>query len=195
MKKISLFFGIIIAVFSLGACGNASHNDTVEQAKDVNEIKDSSDATMAMDEDDANFMVDAANAGMMEVELGTIAQQKAMDASVKNFGAMMVRDHSKANDELKALAARKNVSLPPAMGEDMMKKVNELRDETKEFDKKYMNLMVSDHKDVIDKFEKRAENAKDADLKTWSSTTLMSLRMHLDSAKYIDDMIKDKKNP
>jgi putative membrane protein len=191
MKKTILYPALLSAVIFLGACGTHT-NDSAEQAKDVNEMKDSSDATAAMDKDDANFMVEAADGGMMEVEMGNIAQQRATDPAVKSFGAMMVRDHTKANEELKALAAQKNVSLPVSMGDNNMKKVNDMRDE-KNFDKKYMDMMVSDHKDDIDKFEKIAKDGKDSDLKSWASTTLMTLRTHLDSAQYINDRIKDKK--
>jgi putative membrane protein len=194
MKKTSLFLGVILSIFTLGSCSNSSNTDSVEQAKDINEEKDSSNATMAMDEDDAKFMVDAANGGMMEVEMGTLAQQKAMDQRVKDFGAMMVRDHTKANDELKALAATKNVTLPAMMGDDMQKKMNDMREKKSgDFDEAYMDMMESDHKHDVDMFEKKAENGKDADLKAWASSTLMTLRMHRDSAEYIHKVIKDKK--
>ena len=64
------------------------------------------------DSPDSSFMKNAAEGGMSEVELGQLAQQKGNNPAVKDFGAMMVKDHSAANDKLKALAASKQVSLP-----------------------------------------------------------------------------------
>ena len=61
---------------------------------------------------DSSFYKNAAEGGMSEVELGQLAQQKASSASVKEFGSMMVKDHSAANEKLKALAASKQVSRP-----------------------------------------------------------------------------------
>jgi len=184
---------VISSMFIISSCGN-SNKDSVDEAKDMNEMKDSSEASTAMDENDANFMVEAANAGMMEVEMGTMAQQKATDPQVKNFGAMMVRDHTKANEELKSLAVVKNVTLPAAMSDNMQRHMNDMREKTGyNFDKDYMDMMVKDHKDVISKFEHVAEKGTDADLKTWASTTLMTLRMHRDSAEYVQKLIKDKK--
>ena len=58
------------------------------------------------------FMHKAAIGGMLEVQLGQLAQQKAEAKDVKDFGSRMVTDHGKANDELKALAAQKDVKLP-----------------------------------------------------------------------------------
>jgi putative membrane protein len=190
MKKTIKILFASLAVFALASCGN--HNDSTEQAKDMNDKKDSSNAPAAMDKSDADFMVNAADGGMMEVELGNIAQERATDPMVKSFGAMMVRDHSKAGEELKNLAAQKNVSMPVTMGEEKQKMVNDMRGE-KDFDKKYINMMVSDHKKDVDKFEDIAKNGKDADLRAWASTTVMTLRNHLDSAQYIDDRLKNKK--
>src|SRR5688572_20555565 len=48
---------------------------------------------------DAEFVAMTASGGMLEVELGKIAAQKASNAEVKKFGQHMVTDHSKANDE------------------------------------------------------------------------------------------------
>src|SRR5262245_27920597 len=61
---------------------------------------------------DETFMMSAAQAGMVEVKLGEVAAQKATKPDVKEFGAMMVSDHSKANNELKAIAAKNGVTLP-----------------------------------------------------------------------------------
>ena len=57
-------------------------------------------------------MKEAAIGGMAEVELGTLAKEKASNPDVKAFGDRMVTDHSKANDELKQWAQQKNVTLP-----------------------------------------------------------------------------------
>src|SRR6476659_6762106 len=61
---------------------------------------------------DRTFVMEAARGGMAEVEMGRLAVNKASNADVKQFGQRMVDDHGKANDELKGLASRKNVTLP-----------------------------------------------------------------------------------
>lgn len=159
----------------------------------MNEEKDSSNSVMAMSESDANFMVEAANGSMMEVEMGNLAQKKSTDPRILSYSSMMVKDHTKANEELKSLAAVKNVTLPATVGEDVQKHLNDMSQKSeKDFNKDYIDMMVSDHKDVIGKYEKKAENGDDADLKAWASTTLMTLRMHLDSAQYINDNMKKR---
>jgi len=60
-------------------------------------------------------MAEAASGGMTEVELGKIASSKAQNAEVKKFAEMMVTDHTKAGDDLKALAVKKNTLPPPGL--------------------------------------------------------------------------------
>src|SRR3979490_3110893 len=61
---------------------------------------------------DRNFMVAAAEGGMLEVRLGEMAEKKGANQEVKDFGAMMVADHGKAGEDLKAVAAKHAVTLP-----------------------------------------------------------------------------------
>src|SRR5688572_26629097 len=66
-------------------------------------------------ENDTIFLQDAASSGLLEVQLGNLAQQQGASQEVKDFGAMMVRDHEAANTELKSIAARMGVSLPDTL--------------------------------------------------------------------------------
>lgn len=197
MKKISNLL-LIVALCVAQSCNNSSSDkDSVDKANDMNDKKDSTSmstaktdsmpATMAVNDDVAKFAVKAANGGMAEVELGKLAQQKATQKSIKNFGAMMVTDHTKANAELKGLAAEKNITLPDSVGEDMQKHITDLSKKTgKDFDKSYMDMMVSDHKDDISDFEDAAKNSKDSSFKTFAVKTLPTLYKHLGAAKAIE---------
>ena len=64
------------------------------------------------DDPDATFYKKAAEGGLFEVDTGNQAEKSSNNQQVKDFGAMLVKDHTAANDKLKALAASKNISLP-----------------------------------------------------------------------------------
>ena len=195
MKKVK--FVLLASVICFSQACNSGNNDSVDAAKEANDKKDSMvttnsmDSTMTstvmpVDKSDADFAVEAANGGMMEVEMGNYAQQNAFSSRVKDFGAMMARDHSQVNSELKALAASKNITLPATMGADAHKEMEDLmKKKGKDFDKAYMNMMLDDHKKDVKAFEKAASDCKDADLKNFASKTLPVLRTHLDSTKAI----------
>lgn len=195
MKKRS--FILLAMPFVFLACNNAG-KDSVEKADSANETKmdttnagTTTTATIAVDEATSGFMTTVADVGMTEVKLGQMAQDKAMNQRVKDFGAMMVKDHSAAGDELKSLASGKNVTLPAAPGEEHQRKMEDLSKKTgKDFDKAYINAMIDGHQSAISDFEKASKNTKDADVKAWIDKTLPTLKMHLDSARAIKKVLK-----
>ena len=140
---------------------------------------------------DSDFIKEAAQGGMMEVQLGKAAQDKASNEKVKEFGKRMEQDHSKANDELKKIASDKGVQLSSDLDKKHKSKMDKL---TKlsgaEFDRQYMRDMVSDHKDDIKKFQNEADKGKDADLKKFASQTLPTLKEHLQLAESAADAVK-----
>jgi len=133
---------------------------------------------------DLAFMNDAAPGGMAEVELGKMAADKAQNADVKAFGQNMVKDHSKANDELKQLAAQKKVMLPPDVmpaHKQLMEKLSKLSGA--DFDKEYVKAMVEAHEKDVAAFENVSKTAADADVKAFATKTLPTLKMHLEMIK------------
>lgn len=140
---------------------------------------------------DNAFVQKAAAGGMAEVEMGKLGQDKASSDPVKQFGARMVQDHSKANDQLKQIATAKSVTLPsgpePKAKSDMtaMQKMTGAA-----FDKHYMDHMVADHHKDIALFEKEAKSGKDPELKSFAENTLPTLREHLQLAERVKAALK-----
>lgn len=142
---------------------------------------------------DTKFIRNAAAGGQMEVDLGKLAADKGSSDDVKKFGQTMVDDHSKANDELKALASSKGVDLTKAMDAGM-KKTDAAKKKLEgksgaDFDKAYMKDMVSDHEKDVKEFEEASNNAEDGDLKAWAGKTLPTLQKHLEMAKDIQSKL------
>ena len=148
--------------------------------------------TAPLEKMDRDFVMKATSGGMMEVELGNIAQQNAANQRVKDFGSMMVRDHSAANQELMSFANRRNLML----NSDSLLKLHKshidaLKNKTgAAFDKAYMSMMVSDHKKDVSEFEKASKMCKDQECLAFAAKTLPTLQMHLDSAQAINKAIK-----
>lgn len=148
-------------------------------------------ATSSMDKADTDFMTKAAQGGLAEVNMGNMAASKATNADVKAFGNRMVTDHSKANDELKQLAATKGVTLAADVNDEQKKAMDSMSSKNgKDFDKAYMDDMVKDHETDVKEFEKASKSAKDADLKAWAAKTLPTLQEHLKMAKDTQKKVK-----
>ena len=193
MKKSILILLFAAGTYTIQSCDspNKGADDTVEHAMDENEeMLDQAGDAANLEDDDTDFAVEAANSGLTEVQVGEIAQQKAMDQRVKDFAAMMVQDHTQANEELKALAVSKNITLPTAPGEDHLEIISSLNETTgAEFDKEYMGLMVDEHQKAVDLFEEAAEDSDDAEIRTFASQKLPALKKHLEDAKHLEDSL------
>ncbi|ANH81880.1 hypothetical protein A8C56_13660 [Niabella ginsenosidivorans] len=190
MKTIKKLLPIAAAVI-LWSCGSPNSNDSTARADSANaatiDSATTDTAAASVSKEDAKFAVDAASGGMAEVQLGELAQNKGTDPRVKEFGKLMVTDHTRANDELKMLAATKNITLPPAPDNDKQKAAADLSSKSgSDFDKAYIKQMVEDHRKTIDLFEDAQKNAKDADIKAFAVKTLPVLRTHLQHIQSLD---------
>jgi putative membrane protein len=133
---------------------------------------------------DHPFVTDAARGGMAEVELGNLAKQKAQSEDVKKFADRMVQDHTKANGELKSIAQKQNINLPT----DLDSKSKATKDRLEklsgaEFDRAYVQDMLSDHRKDVSDFRKESQSGKDSEVKAWAAKTLPTLEEHLKLAE------------
>ncbi len=128
---------------------------------------------------------------MAEVQLGKLAETHASSDAVKNFGKRMVTDHSKANDQLKSLAAQENVTLPANLNSKDQAALDRLsRLNGAEFDRAYMKDMVRDHRTDIAEFQREADHGTDPNMKQFASSTLPTLQEHLRLAQDADKQVK-----
>jgi putative membrane protein len=129
---------------------------------------------------DESFLKDAAQAGIAEVEAGKLAQEKGSSQAVKDFGAMMVKDHTAAGDKLKTVATAEGVDLPSNSSMTQMAgktKLEVLSGET--FDKAYIKGQVSAHEDTLALLKKEVASGQDAKAKAFATEVLPTVRGHL----------------
>lgn len=127
------------------------------------------------------FVKKAAQGGMTEVALGKIAAEKGGSEDVKDFGNLMVKDHTNINDNLKEVAGKMDVKIPAdlnAKHQAMVDKFSKLSGA--EFDNKYVPAMVKDHKNDINEFEEADKTVKNPELKKFIEDSLPTLKSHLE---------------
>ena len=193
MKKLSSILVIGVAALAFQACksgsGSSSTTDSTTVTKDTTTKTVTS--TTPVDKGDSTFVVTAAKDGMAEVAAGKMAQNQAVSQRVKNFANMMVTDHTKAGDELAAIAKSKNITLPTAPDADAQKMAADMGKMIgKDFDKDYVNGMVDGHEKAVKLFTDASQTLKDSTLRAFAISTLPTLKMHLDSIKAIKASMK-----
>ena len=138
---------------------------------------------------DTNFILAAAQGGITEVELGELAATNGLRAEVRDFGQMMVKDHTAINGDMKTLAAQKGVSLPASLDaahQGMVDKMSALTGSG--FDDAYVKGMIKAHKQDARAFKAELAATQDADIKSFLEKTIPVVEAHLQHIKVIKAM-------
>ncbi|MVN20786.1 DUF4142 domain-containing protein [Mucilaginibacter arboris] len=191
MKKYNHILLIAASVFIV-SCGQSDSKKAEAQKEALADTTKTTDLVQ-INTNDMGFVNEAAQGSMMEVQLGQLAQRNALNQQVKEFGAMMVKDHTKASVELKNIANGKKLGLPVSLDKDMQDRVDSMSMQSSAgFDLKYMDIMVAAHKKDVAAFEHATTALKDPDLKAFAVKTLPVLKMHLADAEKLDAAINKK---
>jgi putative membrane protein len=189
-----LVLPVLIAAATLAACDsthteNTTANDTAVVVPADSSMTSTPAATApagTVADMDRDWAMKSADGGMMEVQSSELAMKMSSNQAVKDFAKMMIDDHTKANNELKSLAATKGISLPATLGPEHKAKYDELAAKKgADFDKAYVATMDMDHQKTVQSFKDYSQNGTDADMKGWASKTLPTLEHH---AMMVKDM-------
>lgn len=195
MKKVkSSRWVLLLLAGTLAVATSCDPKNKPEDSKEVAEENNEAKFEDTKIEDDTEFAVTAADASQLEIQLGQLALTNSTTPEVKKLAQQMIDDHTKASEELKAVAGTKNISLPVALSDKCQKKYDDLSEKKGlDFDDAYSDLMVKEHKDVVDAFKKESEKGNDADLRAWATEKLPTLEHHLEMAKATEKVVDDKK--
>ena len=145
------------------------------------------DDDYSMSSADREYMNKVAYANNAEVDAGKLAADAATGATARDFGQMMVDDHTTAQNELQSVAKMKKQSLPasPDSTHIAMKQLLMLTVGTRQFDSTSMHMQVADHANTISLLQTIASNAADQDLKNYANKYLPRVQMHKQKADSI----------
>jgi putative membrane protein len=139
---------------------------------------------------DSTFMKTLAQGGLAEVEAGKMATEKANDPAVKQFAQQMVEDHTKNNDELKALAQKSGVTLPTTTGHQLQSQQSKLENANGvTFDAAYVKDQVQDHQKTVQLLEQEIRSGHDPAVRQFAQETLPVVQHHLDMAKQLQSKL------
>ncbi len=139
---------------------------------------------------DGSFYKSLAEGGMAEVQLGKLAQHKATDPKVRDFAAMMIKDHAAANAQLRTLAGDKKVTLPKGPGVGAHAKKAELEVLSgHSFDTSYVSSQIKAHEDTVALLEKEISSGTDSDARAFAQKVLPTVQAHLQAADKLADAL------
>jgi putative membrane protein len=167
-----------------------SNNNNPGRSPSSSTGKDSSDSLSSRD---SNFVMQAAQTGMLEVQLGRLAVQRGSSTGVKQYGQQMVDEHTRVNQELMQLAMQKGVELPKQMSDQNKALSDRLSGLSgASFDAAYKQAMIDSHNQAIALFQAQSQQGQDPQLKAWATQKLPNLQAHL---QMVNQMLADVSQP
>lgn len=197
MKRAFLLTAAAAAALSLAGCqqkdeaANPADPGTTSDA--VNAAQDAagaavgavSSATIGQVSTDA-FVTNAAISDMYEIQAGQIAQKKGQAAGVKDFGKMMVTDHTAMTNEMKPLVTAAGKTPPTGLDERRKGMIDNLNAASAaDFDKTYLAQQEAAHNEALTLMQGYADNGDDAGLKAAAAKAVPKVQAHLDKVKVL----------
>ncbi|MGZ4033620.1 MAG: DUF4142 domain-containing protein [Bacteroidia bacterium] len=181
MKKLNKIIGALLIVVSAISCGDKRENDYADFYRKTG-VDPQLDATVYnINETDKQFLINAAQVNIDEIDLGMLAEDNAATSDVKDLGKIMRTEHLKSLKEMQALASKKQITLPVSSSADEIEHYQSLSGKTGiNFDKEYCDLMLKGHLETIEKFERESKTAQDPEVKQFAASMLPVLKSHLE---------------
>ena len=178
--KLPLVMASISALILVGCARHKQESSSMGAAGPVSSSRSGSSSSSYLGDTDQKFLKEAAQGGQAEVQMGRLAAQKGQSQAVRQLGQKLVQDHSKANQELRLLAAQKNITLPSDIGTENESAIAHLKSvEAAEFDQAFIKHAIEDHQTDIQKFQTVSQQSADADVKAFAQKELPVLQQHL----------------
>jgi putative membrane protein len=139
---------------------------------------------------DSKLIFQMASSNIMEVRLGQMAQQKASNASVKQFGQQMVTDHTNLENQLTGLVSKNNTNFQPSMSKENEAEVSRLEKLSgAQFDQQYMTSMIQHHQQDISTLQSQGQSAKSGEARQMIAAALPVLQQHLSLATQVGGQV------
>jgi putative membrane protein len=168
-----------VAAFGLTAC---NRENGVEAAPE--------DPTTSLSQSERDFMMEAAQADLAEIDMAQVALQNSGTGDVKDFANMIKIDHTSALEDLTELMKDTNVPQPKSIPVELQQDISRMRSLTGgEFDREFVNMIVSEHQKAIEMFRDQQSTAQNQDVKKYVEDTLPRLEMHLEKAQRLQTKV------
>lgn len=132
----------------------------------------------------AEFLKTAIQGNIAEVQLGTLAEQRA-SGNVRELADMIVSDHRKALAKSTGIAEDMGVTVPEKPTSEAQREYDDLAQHTgSEFGRQFVDLMVKNHQSTIEKYRSYVGQAQNGSkVKAYAENALPTLEKHLEKAQ------------
>ncbi|WP_081590441.1 DUF4142 domain-containing protein [Blastomonas sp. AAP53] len=186
MRNMVILSAALLAV----ACDTPDNQQTA--AMDGDDVTTQQDGMMADGQGDmgmaapvstGTYIAQAANSDLYEIQAGELAARNGQSQQVKDFGQMMVDDHTRSSQEMTALVDQGDFAAPMPTRLDtehqaMLDRLKAARGDA--FDREYMSQQMTAHSKALALHQNYAQNGEDASLKAFAAKVTPVIQKHRD---------------
>jgi putative membrane protein len=149
----------------------------------------------ALAKESKEFLKEAIEGHNGEVVLGQLAQIRAENEKVREFGRALATDHAAGKEQALSLAQKVGLTPPSNPSKEAAKEQDTLgKLEGAEFDREFVSYMVKDHEHDIHEYQEQAKATDDnPEVAEYAEATLVKLRQHLQMAHDLQGKMKTEK--
>jgi putative membrane protein len=184
------FFAASATALALVACGPSEEETMTEDVatgQTTEAMEQEQEQTAGATMDPQAFANQMAGSDLYEIEAGKLAQEMGKNQSIKDFGAMMVKDHTNSSAELKQAAGAANppVAVNSRMNEKHESDLKALRDAGENFDSVYKRQQIAAHEQAVQLL--RAQAAGQGPFAAFAGKTAPIVEGHLERARQLPE--------
>ena len=143
--------------------------------------------------DDSEFVQEAIRGNLAEIQMGELAKERAQSKDVRDYGRMLVDDHSKANQNAIAAAKSMNIAAPTEPSEQQKKEHDAIANMSgSQFDSLFMSHMIQDHRHDIAQYKAQAQSGRSSKATDYAKSTLPTLNSHFSKAQAVQMKLADQ---
>jgi putative membrane protein len=167
-----------LSVLALSACGSSPEENTEAASETATQTPEPVVAVQ-------QFVDTVSASDLYETEAGKLAQAKGTTQAVKDFGAMMVKDHATSTGDLKtAVATNPDLMLAPQLTAEQQTKLDQLKAANgSQFDNLYALQQVAAHEDALGLLKDYSTTGSDEALRGFAGKVVPVVEHHLEAAK------------
>jgi putative membrane protein len=143
----------------------------------------------ALEPGDQFFLRQASKGGLLEVRLAELAAERAVAPVIQDMATKLLEDHRRANERLKAFAARQQLALPTELGKHQVDVDRLAQLSGPDFGKAYLKEMIEHHEQAVATFQRQAEEGADPHIRAWAAELVTTLREHLRMVQWIAEKL------
>lgn len=179
--------GLIVLTLTTALLMGGSSLASMQSSQDQNQNRggNSNTAMTQPSASDMEFANMAAKGGQAEIQMAQLALQKSQNKDVQKYANRMIKDHTKAGNDLDKIAAKKGMTLDKTPTAEQTQMLTDLQAASgADFDRMYIQMGGSAaHQKMEGLFSSEANNGTDPDLKKFAAKTLPVVQKHLAMAQ------------